>query len=281
MKKLMIILLIVSVVSLNTTVFAVEANQLIDSNDSDEESKEDFEYKLKDGYYFKDGEIYSYTKIKDDNYLKSLKFLMKYGKIKIDNNGIIKLIDGKNNVNFYKECILETGEFYGIIPKEQLKVFEGDSDYNLNELRAEIFDYYGECRNHIIELMFLFSTHHNMGLSVPLAWLETAKEFVNKERSNGEWDYKVFLGVDTIYYTGFGYYDGEAIGNMHYGTVGSFLFYPQTLLVAAGIYQLIGGNWDPSWFSTYFDDPSDQNAIKKGIKIHKSKNYPTIRDYGN
>ncbi|NLX76038.1 MAG: hypothetical protein GXZ01_01490 [Clostridiaceae bacterium] len=29
--------------------------------------------------------------------------------------------------------------------------------------------------------------------------------------------------------------------------------------------QIVGGESKPEWFSTYFDDPNDQTAVRKGI----------------
>ncbi len=68
---------------------------------------------------------------------------------------------------------------------------------------------------------------------------------------------------------------------MHYGTVGSFLFKENTLLAAAGVYQIVSGHAQLSWFSTYFDDPEDQSAISNGIGLHSTYNLPTIADYDN
>jgi hypothetical protein len=39
---------------------------------------------------------------------------------------------------------------------------------------------------------------------------------------------------------------------------------------AAGIMQIVGGDYKIEWISTYFDDPTDQIAIQRGIDYFKN-----------
>ena len=54
------------------------------------------------------------------------------------------------------------------------------------------------------------------------------------------------------------------------------------LLSAAGAVQIYVGNWEPEWWSTYFDDPNDQAMIRYGISMWDNNSWPggTINDYG-
>lgn len=72
---------------------------------------------------------------------------------------------------------------------------------------------------------------------------------------------------------------GKGLGNMHYGTVGTFLFKPKTLYAAVGIYQIYSGTCQLDWYATYFDEPKDQLYIRKGINLHGLYNFPTIDHY--
>lgn len=99
--------------------------------------------------------------------------------------------------------------------------------------------------------------------------LATQIYFATNVREGGPWDYKREIGWDkvrTVKIDGETYYlTGEDIGNIHYGYVGRELFKRKTLLSAAGIVQILTGSARAEWFDSYFDDPTDQAAIKRGI----------------
>ncbi|WP_258073216.1 polymorphic toxin type 44 domain-containing protein [Brevibacillus laterosporus] len=61
------------------------------------------------------------------------------------------------------------------------------------------------------------------------------------------------------------YLTGEDIGNIHYEYVGRYHFGTSTLLSVAGMVQFLSGTAKLSWFDSYFDDPTDQKAIRRGI----------------
>ena len=61
-------------------------------------------------------------------------------------------------------------------------------------------------------------------------------------------------------------YSAEDHGNIHYGYVGSVAFAPIILEVSAGANQFRKGvHWE--YFSTYFDEPRDNEMIRYGIEL--------------
>ncbi|NLN66223.1 MAG: hypothetical protein GX144_12625 [Clostridiaceae bacterium] len=109
----------------------------------------------------------------------------------------------------------------------------------------------------------------NAIIAASIAYLLTATVFADKVKIGGDWDLKQDLGWNQYYDTeidGDTYYlSGEDIGNIHYGFVDSTLFSPLVLKAAAGLVQIVGGEYRIEWYSTYFDDPNDQIAIQRGI----------------
>lgn len=92
--------------------------------------------------------------------------------------------------------------------------------------------------------------------------------FVENVRGGGEWDLKSqdSWGLDENqqyrYKNLLLRYDD--IGNIHYGYVGRVLFDQDMLLFAGGVVQIISGTSDISYYSSNFDDPRDQWAIRVG-----------------
>ncbi|MED0676190.1 polymorphic toxin type 44 domain-containing protein [Aneurinibacillus thermoaerophilus] len=103
----------------------------------------------------------------------------------------------------------------------------------------------------------------------------TGLEFASKVKSGGEWDYKRTLGPSTKYeYNGYAM-RGEDLGNVHYGFVGRAAgFAPTILRSAAGAYQIYSGTSMPNWWSSYFDDPIDQQYINFGINMWDNGTLP-------
>ncbi|QDX95851.1 hypothetical protein EEL31_08655 [Brevibacillus laterosporus] len=108
-------------------------------------------------------------------------------------------------------------------------------------------------------------------------WLATASYFAVQVRSGGAWDLKREIGWDktrTVRIDGETYYlTGEDIGNIHFGYVGRYHFGTKTLLSAAGMVQILSGTARLSWFDTYFDDPTDQKAIRRGINWYLNDSF--------
>ncbi len=87
------------------------------------------------------------------------------------------------------------------------------------------------------------------------------KDFINKVKTGGDWDYKK-LSDDGKY---------ENFGNYHFGIVGSAAgFNELTLRAAAGFYQIISGTSDRYYYFSFFDDPKDQYWIMRGIDDYHS-----------
>lgn len=98
--------------------------------------------------------------------------------------------------------------------------------------------------------------------------------FTERVKSGGAWDFKRPLGTNTTYYVPDleAYMTGETIGNFHYGYVGSAVFGPGVLKTAAGLYQIVSGTSDWSYWDSYFDDPADTEDIQWGIDVYNREN---------
>lgn len=134
--------------------------------------------------------------------------------------------------------------------------------------RRPVASIMAEARNHANELKevfdnALFTTKH----------LIAGMYFAERVKSGGIWDYKSYMGTNTVYYmedlnTNM---SGETIGNFHYGYVGRAVFEAATLKSAAGMYQILSGTSDLGYWDSFFDDPADQHDIEKGIQKYESE----------
>lgn len=108
-------------------------------------------------------------------------------------------------------------------------------DENREAYRIQAATILGEARNHAIELKAVFDNavfsqrHFTAGMY-----------FAQRVKSGGIWDYKSYMGANTLYYmedlkTNM---TGETIGNFHYGYVGRSVFDAATLKSVAGMYQI-------------------------------------------
>lgn len=103
------------------------------------------------------------------------------------------------------------------------------------------------------------------------AFVAVALDWVSLVKTDGEWDYKVDLGWDTMYdcYLGIpsNFYQqnmtGEYIGNYNYGYTG-FLLFPYSVLIAGSVYA---DNFDIA------HDRDDWPAIKHGFDDSKKYGY--------
>lgn len=239
--------------------------------------------KLKEVKY--DLNVYSISNDENDAYKKSLDYLIEKGEIYINDGKIIEpetqKLSGRYDIDVVKEFIDENGKYYGVIPKNEIIKFRkaiANKPF-IGPVRAEIFNYYDETLNNTILLSAEYNSWKN-AVGEIIAVEKAGLYFAKKVRTRGSWDYKRFLGTNTSYYTEMkvynGYRTGEAIGNMHYGTVGRYLFPESILKSAAGVYQIVSGTAQMSWFNSYFDDPRDQAQISEGIDLHSRFDFPTV-----
>lgn len=102
-----------------------------------------------------------------------------------------------------------------------------------------------------------------------LRWSDTGNArstFGWNEREGGSWDYKRIYGYNDLYPFRGRIINGDDFGNIHYGYVGKAAgFSDYELYKAGGIIQKWSGNYKKSWYKTYYDEPSDHEAIKYGI----------------
>ena len=110
-------------------------------------------------------------------------------------------------------------------------------------------------KNNALEIQIYAENHNDIELML---------YFTNKVRPNGDWDYKVQLQSNQQYKYNDMILRFDDIGNIHYGYVGSAIYSEKTLLIAAGVVQLV---FNPNLnynSSTYFDEPRDQEMIAYG-----------------
>ena len=105
--------------------------------------------------------------------------------------------------------------------------------------------------------------------------------FYNLVKSGAEYDLKTKPEWQQSVYI----YEGElvdkdALGNINYGYLGTYLCIPDILLLPlAGGAQVIGGTSELSYALSYFDDPKDQARIVQGIEKYKNDNPHIKPDY--
>lgn len=102
------------------------------------------------------------------------------------------------------------------------------------------------------------------------AYVYTGNKFTEYVQNGGKWDYKLlypsYSTKVTTKINGVTYYlTAEDIGNIHYGYVGYTVFPTVVLKSAAGWNNYTTNGFRIEWFSSYFDDPNDTNAIQRGI----------------
>ena len=138
----------------------------------------------------------------------------------------------------------------------------------IRNTRAAIYNLLEIAREHAAELKEVYD-NAVFGTATVTAGLY----FTERVKSGGVWDLKRMLGTNTRYYVPEleTYMTGETIGNFHYGYVGSAVFGPGVLKTAAGLYQIISGTSDWSYYESYFDDPSDTQDIQWGINVYNSE----------
>jgi len=250
------------------------------------------------------------AEVGEEKFLKSINFLVDLGLIKVNSDySVINYLDqeikeDREGVEFlcenydaiYHELTTKGGKYYGLIDDKELyeinnkieRNFTGNNEIkesnNNDAVTIKMLDYpyYDIAKRNATILYGVYTSYYNAGHNHNNSITYAALYFVSKVKTGGAWDYKKTLGKTNKYYCDFKSYKaiktGEDIGNMHYGTVGSVLFVKTTLCAAAGVYQIVSGTYQASWFSTYFDDPRDQDAIIEGIGRHTawrfSKVYP-------
>lgn len=135
-------------------------------------------------------------------------------------------------------------------------------------IRLPVASILSEARNHAVELKNVYDN----AVFTPKS-LTAGIYFAERVKSGGIWDYKSYMGTNTMYYmedlrTNM---SGESIGNFHYGYVGRAVFSATTLKSAAGMYQIISGTSSLKYWDSFFDDPSDQYDIERGISYYESE----------
>ncbi|UOE62477.1 hypothetical protein HPB58_09990 [Priestia filamentosa] len=95
--------------------------------------------------------------------------------------------------------------------------------------------------------------------------------WVEMVKTGAPWDLKKDLGRKNTYYFNGTIRTGEFIGNAHFGYMGRAIGYDTEFLkFGAGAYQIYSGTSDLAYFTSYFDDPKDTEAIGYGAALYDS-----------
>lgn len=196
--------------------------------------------------------------------IEDLSFLYQEGNIFIDEESNLQTRSIEEIAEFTKSeleanYITEDG-ILPIYDPDKPSTFSLQSYVNSNTRYLQ--DYYDE----YVDLMIKYPS------LLIMPQLQTEVEFASKVAEGQPWDYKRYIGwnnLRTVKIDGKEYYiTGEDIGNIHYGYVGRDLgFSTSTLCKAGGLVQVItsrGGSLKQFSYDSYYDDPTDQAAIKRG-----------------
>ena len=203
----------------------------------------------------------------------------------INNTASIHLVDGRlcpnesfgEELGFSERVYLERFiyrintlcEMGAIIIDDEYEIHVKDAPQQelMYQPRAAVIEIMPEARRHAAELRAVYN-NAPFGLSHYQAGIY----FKDRVKTKGIWDYKQYLGVNTVYYEPElrANMSGETIGNFHYGYVGSTCFGPTTLKSAAGLVQILSGTSELKYYNSYFDDPRDQSNIQWGINVYNS-----------
>lgn len=135
--------------------------------------------------------------------------------------------------------------------------------------RSAVISIMGEARSHATTLKQVYD-NAVFGTKNVVA----GQYFAERVKTGDVWDYKSYLGVKIVYYVDdlSTTMTGEAIGNFHYGYVGRSVFSATTLKSAAGMYQIYSGTASIEYWKTFFDEPTDQAQIQRGIDKYEADN---------
>ena len=105
-------------------------------------------------------------------------------------------------------------------------------------------------------------------------WYYAAIYFYAKVKDGGDWDIK--LQKEWKFEKGVTYtYQGKVLrwddpGNIHFGYVGAVVFTEEAICLGAGLNQITKFGFSFGDFSTYYDDPRDQEMMRWGHRLYKS-----------
>lgn len=280
-SKKMIMLLVIMFVLSNVIDLIGISNETLDKlgsknerhlNDSDEEeiySNDRLLQKEYDRYY----EIEKNKNVKVVNGIEDVySFLINNPQYYVFNNGYFEyteeLKDFKmkyfENFKMYIDNLIRDKQ---ISLNEDLSIVDESNNKILSMTKGRTFDLLSEADRHIDEFRsYILSIRNGLvGINATLWWID-------KVKSGGIWDYKVYLGYNQYYdVVELGKMSGESIGNFHYGYVGHF-YYPENVLLAAGdLYQGLTSD-DITDLKNYKDSPEDKRDIEWGCRIYRSRN---------
>ena len=201
--------------------------------------------------------------VKDDNLILKYKECIKYLNLAIE-EGIIEVKDDFS-IQLSKNIQLKNKS---VKSDKNSIVIQRDPDEPERVYLIEM------CRANVNELNGIYLSTLIISGNAALAYSAKVAYWTSKVREGGDWDYKRIYGWNKLYKIvvdgKIEYIHGEDIGNIHYGYTGRSLPLPaEVLCSAAGLAQILTGNFRISWCNSYFDDPKDQEAIRKGISWYE------------
>lgn len=267
MKKILsVLLLIVISISSSTTTFATSIN-------SHESILKEYQghYSIENGKIVIDKPI-SNEKIdifkanEIESFIADMNILYDYDNIYINHN---------HKIIF--RTITEIENFKSENGKLENSAYNKDNNYTvMSEPGAPSFNLQEKVNANIQYLRNYEQNLTNLMIKYPSAFiipaLQTQVEFADKVAEGHPWDYKREIGWNSYRSCringSISILSGEDIGNIHYAYVGrSRSFSTNTLCLAGGVIQVLtsqGAAFQQYSLSSYYDDPTDQAAIRRG-----------------
>ncbi|WP_232841395.1 polymorphic toxin type 44 domain-containing protein [Caldicellulosiruptor acetigenus] len=255
---------------------------------------EDEKYKVVGNYTLQDSKLIASLFDINSLILKNPKNYLKInddGSITV-NESIKDIVKDDNLILKYKECIkylnlaieegiIEVKDDFSIQLSENIQLKNKSVKSNKNSIviqrdpdEPERVYLIEMCRANVNELNSIYLSILVVSGNPVLAYSAKVAYWTSKVKEGGDWDYKRIYGWNKLYKIivngRIEYIHGEDIGNIHYGYTGRSLPLPaEVLCAAAGLVQILSGTWDISYYKSYFDDPKDQEAIRKGISWYE------------
>lgn len=210
--------------------------------------------------------------------LEDLNFLYQKGNIYFDSNDNLA-------VRAKEELEEELEEYLDEIEENNNDSYESDimpipgfdepENFALERYVKANSQYLTNYYNDYVDLMIKYPS------LIILPQLETQIEFASKVAEGKAWDYKREIGWNTLRKVTIDgkphYLTGEDIGNIHYGYIGRDMdFSTATLCKAGGLVQVLtskGASLKQFSYDSYYDDPTDQAAIKRGTSWYDNGSF--------
>ena len=145
------------------------------------------------------------------------------------------------------------------------------SYYNIDDITAKLLG--TMILNEEVYATFYFDREAYPANQLLLFWERNLMNFKQKVQNKGDWDLKQLdeWQQSSLYMFNGEIVDKDAPGNIMYGYMGKAYGIPDIVLyAAAGYAQISAGTSKLSFWNSFFDDPMDQDNIRRGIEIYET-----------